>query len=91
MDKMLIPKREMVLGAPDCVWLCIRVTFFANVFGLHTDGFVLTEFKVSLAVFSFVVGCGSTFARALPNMPQSYVMATGQSLHVFLCWGKRNF
>ena len=37
---------------------------------------------------NLVVGCGSTLARALPYLPQSSLMATGQSLHVFVCWGK---
>ena len=35
-----------------------------------------------------MVGSGSNFARALPDMPQSSLMATGQPLHVFVYWGK---
>ena len=38
--------------------------------------------------FSLAIGCGSIFARALPNMPHSSLMATGQPLHVFVCLGK---
>ena len=60
------------------VWLCIRVTFSSSsgkVFGLPSDW------------FSLVVGCGSTLARVLPNMPQSSLMATAQLLHVSVCWG----
>ena len=36
---------------------------------------------------SVQTGCGPTFARVLDNIPQSSLMATGQSLHVFVCWG----
>ena len=74
-------------GDANRVWLCIRVTFSSIgklLDYLLTDMWLLKFFSS----FSLVVGCGSTFVRDLPNMSQLSLMATGQPLHVFVCWGK---
>ena len=74
------------------VWLCIRVTIFSN---LDRKSFWITCWLNCahwiwsfVSSFSLVVWCGSTFATALPNIPQSFLMATFQQLRVFVCWGK---
>ena len=68
------------------VSLCIRSSI-GCVFGLPADWFFVHWIWSFVSSFSLVVGCGSTFARALPNMPRSFLIATGQPLHVFVCWG----
>ena len=73
------------------VCLCIRETFSSSIgklFACLLTDLCSLNLKVFLAVFLLLFWCGSTFARSLPNMSQSYLMATGQPLHVFVCWGK---
>ena len=68
------------------IWLCIRVTF-SPLIGKFLDCLLTDLWPLNLSFVSsfLLVGCGSTFARAHPSMPQSSLMAIGQLLHVFVC------
>ena len=71
------------------IWLCIRVTF-SPLIGKFLDCLLTDLWPLNLSFvssFLLVVGCVFTFAKALSNMPQSSLMATGQLLHVFVCKG----